>query len=155
MRNAPSSGSSWQLNFTLLPSSSVLIHSSSGIFASNLSGRENGSTTKNLKRPSHDKFSETGFLASIPCWADRTVCQLGERACLRLDAMRSQGSTRSKRNRKETGYEKDYHSADIPEQYFQGLGQGSRRTLWNDLIEFSRDPISATISGILPSLVRI
>jgi hypothetical protein len=38
-----------------------------------------------------------------------------EKAGLRRDAIRSQWSTRSKRNRKETGYEKDYHCADIQE----------------------------------------
>jgi hypothetical protein len=32
--NAPSSGSSWQVNFTLLPSASVFIHSSLGILSS-------------------------------------------------------------------------------------------------------------------------
>src|ERR1700680_3589817 len=49
-----------------------------------------------------------------------------EKAGLRRDAIRSQWSTRSKRNRKETGYERDYHCAGIPERKFQGAEADDR-----------------------------
>src|SRR3984957_8166217 len=49
-----------------------------------------------------------------------------EKAGLRRDAIRSQWSTRSKRNRKETGYEKDYHWAGMPERYLRGAKADDR-----------------------------
>src|SRR4029077_458853 len=49
-----------------------------------------------------------------------------EKAGLRRDAVRSQWSTRSKRKRKETGYEKDYHCAGIQERNFQGTKADDR-----------------------------
>src|ERR1700733_484093 len=54
------------------------------------------------------------------------VYRWDEKAGLRRDAIRSQWSTRSKRNRKETGYEKDYHCAGIPERTFQGAKADDR-----------------------------
>src|SRR6202521_1170624 len=49
-----------------------------------------------------------------------------EKAGLQRDAIRSQWSTRSKRKRKETGYEKDYRCAGIPERKFQGAKADDR-----------------------------